>query len=61
MKLNSGDLAYEILARGHHHYSHHYGGSHGTGDGVMDWWEWLILGVGMIVVVWALVKKLSSD
>ncbi|MFJ9415633.1 hypothetical protein ACIRPT_15875 [Streptomyces sp. NPDC101227] len=61
MKLISGDLTYEILARGHHHYSHHYGGSHGTSDGVMDWWEWLILGVGVIVVIWALVKKFSSD
>ncbi|MEU9504220.1 MULTISPECIES: hypothetical protein [unclassified Streptomyces] len=63
MKPITGDLTYELLARGSHH-SHHYhhtGTYGGGGDGVFDWWEWLILGIGVIVVIWALVKKFSSD
>lgn len=56
MKLLSGDLAHRVLA-GHRHSRHsHYGG----GNGVLDWWEWLILGIGAVVVVWALVKKFTS-
>ncbi|BDM72819.1 MULTISPECIES: hypothetical protein [Streptomyces] len=63
MKPITGDLAYELLARGSHH-SHHYhhtGTYGGGGDGVLDWWEWLILAIGVIVVIWAVVKKFSSD
>ncbi|MFG2135402.1 hypothetical protein [Streptomyces sp. NPDC048650] len=60
MKLISGDLGVEILARGHH-YHHHYSNNSGSGDGVIDWWEWLIIAVGVVAIVWGLVKKFSSD
>ncbi|MFU9036032.1 MULTISPECIES: hypothetical protein [Streptomyces] len=39
MKPITGDLTYELLARGSHH-SHHYhhtGTYGGGGDGVIDW------------------------
>ncbi|MFE0192340.1 hypothetical protein [Streptomyces sp. NPDC059008] len=58
MTLIPGDLTYRVLAGSHRHHSHH---SHYGGDGVLDWWEWLILAVGAIVVVWALVKKFTSN
>ncbi|MFI7093494.1 hypothetical protein [Streptomyces lydicus] len=59
MKLIPGDLAHQVLASSHH--SHHYHRSYGgSGDGVIDWWEWLIIGVGVVVVIWALIKKFSS-
>ncbi|MFI0224139.1 hypothetical protein [Streptomyces lydicus] len=59
MKLISGDLAHQVLASSHHY--HHYHRSYGGGgDGVIDWWEWLIIGVGVVVVIWALIKKFSS-
>ncbi|AOP50289.1 hypothetical protein [Streptomyces lydicus] len=60
MKLIAGDLTHQVLASSHHY--HHYHHSYGSGgDGVMDWWEWLILGVGVVVVIGALIKKFSSD
>ncbi|MEU5235760.1 hypothetical protein ACH4UR_02775 [Streptomyces lydicus] len=60
MKLIPGDLAHQVLASSHHY--HHYHHSYGSGgDGVVDWWEWLIIGVGVVVVIWALIKKFSSD
>ncbi|BCK69219.1 hypothetical protein Srufu_031720 [Streptomyces libani subsp. rufus] len=56
MTFHPADLTYEVLARTHH--SHHY---HSGGDGVIDWWEWLILVIGAVAVIWSLVKKFSSD
>ncbi|MFG2286297.1 hypothetical protein ACGFOU_09590 [Streptomyces sp. NPDC048595] len=59
MKLFPGDLTYQVLAGSHRHY--HHSTSHYGGDGVLDWWEWVILAVGAVLVVWALVKKFTSD
>ncbi|MEU9126049.1 hypothetical protein AB0C96_40640 [Streptomyces sp. NPDC048506] len=62
MKLIPGDLTHQVLAGSHHYHHYHHSGSYGGGgDGVLDWWEWLILGVAALVVIWALVKKFSSN
>ncbi|MEU8918938.1 hypothetical protein [Streptomyces nigrescens] len=62
MTFNPRDLPYEVLARTHHSHHYHSGdNSYGAGDGVLDWWEWLILVVGAVAVIWALVRKFSSD
>ncbi|AWN28967.1 hypothetical protein RB199_36970 [Streptomyces libani] len=62
MTFNPRDLPYEVLARTHHSHHYHSGdSSYGAGDGVLDWWEWLILVVGAVAVIWALVRKFSSD
>ncbi|AZS73592.1 hypothetical protein DDE74_23920 [Streptomyces lydicus] len=62
MTFNPRDLPYEVLARTHHSHHYHSGdSSYAGGDGVLDWWEWLILVVGAVAVIWALVRKFSSD
>ncbi|MYX11346.1 hypothetical protein GTW98_31925 [Streptomyces sp. SID8375] len=61
MTFHPADLTYEVLARTHHSHHYHSGGSSYGGDGVLDWWEWLILVVGAVAVIWSLVKKFSSD
>ncbi|MFI9047931.1 hypothetical protein [Streptomyces sp. NPDC053427] len=58
MTLNTGNLTYEILARGHHHGG---GGTYsGTGDGTMEWWMWVILAIGVIAILWSVVKKFTN-
>ncbi|MEW9520686.1 hypothetical protein [Streptomyces tubercidicus] len=62
MTYNPAHLTYEVLARTHHSHHYHSGGSsYGGGDGTLDWWEWLILVVGGVAVIWSLVRKFSSD
>ncbi|AJT65035.1 hypothetical protein T261_3365 [Streptomyces lydicus] len=58
MTFTAGDhLKYEILARGHHHGGH-YGGDGSSGP--MEWWMWVILGIGAIAVLWSFVKKFTN-
>jgi len=59
MTFNTGDLTYEILARSHHHYSH--SSSHGSSSGGMEWWMWPLLALGVIAIIWSIVKKFSSN
>ncbi|ARF56939.1 hypothetical protein B1H19_24670 [Streptomyces gilvosporeus] len=59
MTSSTGNLTYEILARGHHHHYSHYGSSHGS-SGPMQWWMWAILGLGAVALIYSWVKKLSK-
>ncbi|MGW3013696.1 hypothetical protein ACWC9R_33430 [Streptomyces sp. NPDC001219] len=61
MTSHTANLTYEVLARTHHSHHYHSGGSSYGGNGVMDWWEWLLLTVGVVAVIWSLVRKFSSD
>lgn len=62
MTFITGDLAYEILARGGHGHGSYHSGGHGDGTGgPMDWWVWVALGISAIVVIVSLIKKFSSN
>ncbi|MFG2212701.1 hypothetical protein [Streptomyces sp. NPDC048638] len=58
MTFTAGDIGYHILARGHHHS----GGTYDAGSsGPMEWWMWPILAIGVVAVIWSLIKKFTAS